>query len=104
MDDMAAASVHVMNIDQQLYRERTSPLLSHINVGYGSDVTIAELAETVAATIGYKGKIEFDTFKPDGAPKKLMDSRLLNEMGWRARRSLQEGLRLAYEDFLANSE
>lgn len=104
VDDMAAASVHVMNLDQQTYRENTQPMLSHINVGYGSDVTIKELAEAVATTVGYDGEIDFDASKPDGTPKKLMDSHRLNAMGWNAKVSLVRGLKLAYEDFLNNSE
>lgn len=104
VDDMAAASVHVMNLDQLTYRENTQPMLSHINVGYGSDVSIKELAGSVATTIGYTGKIDFDTSKPDGTPKKLMDSQRLNAMGWNTTVSLEQGLKLAYEDFLNNSE
>lgn len=104
VDDMAAASVHVMNLDQQTYRENTQPMLSHINVGYGSDVSIKELAETIATTVGYDGEIQFDASKPDGTPKKLMDSKRLNAMGWNATVSLEQGLKLAYEDFINNSE
>ena len=104
VDDMAAASVHVMNLDQQTYRENTHPMLSHINVGYGSDVSIKELAESIADTVGYTGKIDFDASKPDGTPKKLMDSHRLNAMGWKAKVSLEQGLKRAYEDFLNNSE
>lgn len=104
VDDMAAAGVHVMNLDQQTYRENTQPMLSHINVGYGSDVSIKELAETIATTVGYEGEIQFDASKPDGTPKKLMDSKRLNAMGWNATASLEQGLKLAYEDFLNNSE
>lgn len=104
VDDMAAASVHVMNLERQIYRENTQPMLSHINVGYGSDVSIKELAESVAATIGYSGEIGFDTSKPDGTPKKLMDSHRLNAMGWGATVSLEQGLKLAYQDFLNNSK
>lgn len=104
VDDMAAASVHVMDLDQQAYRENTQPMLSHINVGYGSDVSIKELAKTVASTVGYEGEIQFDASKPDGTPKKLMDSHRLNAMGWKAAVTLEQGLKLAYEDFLNNSE
>lgn len=104
VDDMASASVHVMNLDQQTYRENTHPMRSHINVGYGSDVSIKELAETIASTVGYGGRIDFDVSKPDGAPKKLMDSQCLNSTGWKAQVALEQGLKLAYEDYLNNSE
>jgi GDP-L-fucose synthase len=98
VDDMAAASVFVMNLAPEAYRAQVQPQLSHINVGYGSDVTIAELAQTVARTVGYVGRIGFDASKPDGAPRKLMDSGRLNAMGWRASVGLEEGLRRAYQD------
>ena len=104
VDDMAAASVHVMTLDRALYTEHTRPMLSHINVGCGEDVTIRELAEAVAATIGFSGTIEFDTSKPDGTPRKLMDSTRLNSLGWKAKTSLTEGLGLAYQDFIKNYE
>ncbi len=104
VDDMAAASVHVMNLDQQIYRKNTHPMLSHINVGYGSDVSIKELAESVATTVGFAGDIDFDTSKPDGAPRKLIDSHRLNAMGWTPKVTLEQGLKRTYEDFLNNSE
>jgi GDP-L-fucose synthase len=100
VDDMAAASVFVMNLAPEAYRVQVQPQLSHINVGYGSDVTIAELAQTVARTVGYVGRIVFDARKPDGAPRKLMDSGRLNAVGWRASVVLEEGLRRAYQDML----
>ena len=99
VDDMAAASVHVMNLDTETYRQHTQPMLSHINVGCGEDLTIKELAETIAATTGYRGRIRFDTAKPDGTPRKLMDSSRLNSLGWTPAISLQEGLKTAYNDF-----
>jgi GDP-L-fucose synthase len=102
VDDMAAASVHVMNLDKALYDQHTSPMQSHINVGCGQDVSIAELARTVAQVIGYQGAIDFDPAKPDGSPRKLMDSRRINGLGWQARVALQDGLSLAYQDFLKN--
>ncbi len=98
VDDMAAASVFVMNLAPDAYRAQVQPQLSHINVGYGSDVTIAELAQTVARVVGYEGRITFDTSKPDGAPRKLMDSGRLNAMGWKARMELDEGLSISYQD------
>ena len=100
VDDMAAASVHVMNLDKARYDQHTQPMLSHINVGCGYDITIRELAETVARVTGYSGKIEFDASKPDGTPRKLMDSSRLNALGWQAKVSLEEGLSAAYRDFV----
>ncbi len=102
VDDMAAASVHVMNLPKATYDQHTSPMQSHINVGYGSDITIAELAQTVGQVVGYQGEIDFDASKPDGAPRKLMDSSRLNTLGWQATVNLQDGLTLAYKDFLNN--
>src|SRR5450830_1562957 len=100
VDDMAMASVHVMNLDKAVYDQHTDPMLSHINVGYGEDVTIRELAELVSVTVGYQGEIEFDPSKPDGTPRKLMDSSRLNALGWKAKIALHEGLASAYQDFL----
>jgi GDP-L-fucose synthase len=104
VDDMAAASVHVMNLDQTTYEEHTQPMLSHINVGFGSDVTIKELAEAISQTVGYDGLIAFDPTKPDGTPKKLMDSSRLKNLGWRPTIALDVGLKRAYADFLQNSQ
>lgn len=98
VDDMAAASVFVMQLPQATYQAHTHPMLSHINVGFGSDITIAELARAVGQAVGYQGNITFDTSKPDGAPRKLMDSARLNGMGWRACVGLETGLMRAYED------
>lgn len=100
VDDMAAASVHVMNLDRQVYEAHTLPMQSHINVGYGEDVTISELAKAVGEAVGYKGEIKFDTSKPDGTPRKLMDSTRLNSLGWRAQVNLKVGLAEAYQDFI----
>ena len=100
VDDMAAASVHVMNLPKATYDQHTSPMQSHINVGYGEDVTIAQVAHTIAQVVCYSGQIEFDTSKPDGAPRKWMDSTRLNALGWQARFGLHDGLALAYADFL----
>lgn len=102
VDDMAAASVHVMNLPQTTYCQHTHPMLSHINVGCGEDVTILEVAQAVARTVGYTGLIHTDPIKPDGAPRKLMDGTRLNALGWRARVGLEVGLKTAYEDFLAH--
>jgi GDP-L-fucose synthase len=99
VDDMAAASVFVMGLDKKIYDQHTKPMQSHINVGCGSDVTIAELAKAVAGAVGYNGKIVFDSSKPDGAPRKWMDSCKLNQLGWLAKVDLVVGLRLTYESF-----
>ena len=104
VDDMAAASVHVMNLPKAIYDQHTSPMQSHINVGWGSDITIAALAQAVAATVGYTGAIAFDASKPDGAPRKLMDSQRLHSLGWQARVALAEGLARAYQDFLSQNQ
>jgi GDP-L-fucose synthase len=100
VDDMATASVHVMNLDKATYEANTQPMLSHINVGTGEDITIRQLAETMVKVIGYPGRIEFDPSKPDGAPRKLMDVSRLRALGWQATINLEEGLARAYEDFL----
>jgi GDP-L-fucose synthase len=104
VDDMAAASVYVMNLDKTIYDQYTEPMLSHINVGYGSDVTIKSLAQTISAVVGYQGSIGFDITKPDGTARKLMDSGRLNSLGWQAQVNLKDGLTKAYQDYLANSE
>ena len=102
VDDMAAACVHVMNLDKALYDPHTQPMLSHINVGFGDDVTIRELALTVGEVVGYSGSITFDTTKPDGSPRKWMDSQRLRDLGWQPTVDLREGLKRAYADFLNN--
>ena len=99
VDDMAAASVYVMNLSKNHYEQQTKPMLSHINVGYGSDITVKELAILVSQTVGFQGAIEFDSTKPDGSPRKWMDSGRLNALGWQAHVNLEKGLALAYEDF-----
>ena len=99
VDDMAAASVFVMQLPLEVYQAHTLPMQSHINVGFGSDVTIAELAHAVAQAVGFAGAIRLDPSKPDGAPRKWMDSSRLNGLGWTARVGLVEGLDLAYKDF-----
>ena len=104
VDDMAAASVFVMNLDKSLYDQQTESMLSHINVGFGSDITIKALAKTTSEVVGYQGMIGFDLTKPDGAPRKLMDSGRLNSLGWKAQVNLKDGLTKAYQDYLTNSE
>ena len=101
VDDMASASVFVMELDKPIYDQHTEPMQSHINVGFGSDVTIKELAEMIGGIVGYQGVISFDSSKPDGAPKKLMNSDRLKGMGWQATVQLSDGLRIAYKSFLA---
>ena len=100
VDDMARASVHVMNLDKAIYDQHTEPMCSHINVGTGSDLTIKKLAETIKTVVGYAGDIDFDPLKPDGSPRKLMDSQRLNSLGWQPEVSLKEGLAKAYADFV----
>ena len=99
VDDMAEASVFVMQLDKEIYNSQTKPMQSHINVGYGNDVTINELAHAVAKATRYSGKISFDPTKPDGAPRKWMDSDRLNQLGWSPKVNLEDGLKLAYSVF-----
>jgi GDP-L-fucose synthase len=100
VDDMAVASIHVMNLDKQAYDENTEPMLSHINVGTGVDCTIKELVETVAKVVGFKGEVKFDGTKPDGAPRKLMNVSRLKSLRWEYSISLEEGLTLTYKWFV----
>ena len=102
VDDMAAASVYVMELDSATYAAHTRSMLSHINVGFGSDVSIAQLAHSVAQVVGYQGEITFDATKPDGTPRKLMDSARLKSLGWNPKVELEAGLTLAYADFCKN--
>ena len=102
VDDMAAASVFVMDLEQATYNQNVQPMESHINVGFGSDITILELAQAVAAAVAYQGKINLDSSKPDGAPTKWMDSSRLNRLGWQPRVNLKSGLEMAYVDYLSN--
>ena len=99
VDDMAQASVFVMQLPKARLDEHTQPMQSHINVGFGSDITIAQLAQAVSQAVGYTGSIDFDSTKPDGAPRKLMDSSRLNALGWQASVALEQGLTKAYQDF-----
>ena len=103
VDDMAKASLFVHDLDQREFLNKTSPMLSHINVGTGEDITIKELAETIKAVVGFSGELVFDQTKPDGAPRKLMDISLLLNLGWSASVSLKSGLERSYEDFLSAS-
>jgi GDP-L-fucose synthase len=100
VDDMAAASVFVMNLTISAYQAQGHPQLSHINVGYGEDITIAELASTIARVVGYQGRITFDASKPDGTPRKLMDTSRLNNLGWKAKITLDSGMTKTYSEYL----
>ena len=102
VDDMATASIFVMNLDDGTYQKETQPMLSHINVGSGIDCTIKELTETVAKVVGFQGTIEWDTSKPDGAPRKLMDVSRLERLGWQSAIDLERGLSKSYKWFLDN--
>ena len=100
VDDMAEASLFVMNLPAEVYRRETEPMLSHINVGSGTDVTIRELAETVARVTGFEGRLVFDATKPDGTPRKLLDVARLAQLGWRPGIALEEGISSTYQWFL----
>jgi GDP-L-fucose synthase len=104
VDDMAEASIFVMNLDNDIYQQEISPMLSHINIGAGIDCTIRELVETVAKVVGYQGEIVFDTSKPDGSPKKLMDVSRLAKLGWKAKTNLEQGLNMTYQWFIARKD
>ncbi|MEY8711605.1 GDP-fucose synthetase [Mangrovibacter phragmitis] len=104
VDDMAAASIHVMELDAEVWQENTEPMLSHINVGTGVDCTIRELAETLARVVGYKGRIVFDASKPDGTPRKLLDVSRLHSLGWYHEIGLEAGLASTYAWFLEHQD
>lgn len=104
VDDMAQASLFVHNLDRSVFLKKTSPMLSHINVGTGADVTIKELAVTIKDVVGFSGELVFDRTKPDGTPRKLMDVSLLLNFGWKASVSLKSGLERSYADFLKDSK
>ncbi|HED17685.1 MAG TPA: GDP-L-fucose synthase [Gammaproteobacteria bacterium] len=104
VDDMASASLFILGLDRNIYQKNTKPMLSHINVGSGKDCTIRELAESIKTVTGYSGNILFDTSKPDGTLRKLMDTSRLNHLGWTAEISLKEGLQLTYDWYLNNIE
>ena len=100
VDDMAAACVYIMSLSKATIAQHTQQMLSHINLGFGEDMTIFQLAQEVARTVGYSGSIHSDPTKPDGTPRKLMDSTRLSALGWRAQVGLEKGLKATYEDFL----
>lgn len=104
VDDMASACLHVMNLPKEVYGEHVLPMSSHINVGTGKDCTIRELANTIARAVGYRGEILWDTDKPDGTPRKLLDVGLLKRLGWQYSVELDEGIERTYQWFLQNQE
>ncbi|WP_391482911.1 GDP-L-fucose synthase family protein [Nereida sp. NH-UV-3] len=104
VDDMAEASLFVLGLDAETYRANTEPMLSHINVGTGQDISIAELAAIIADVTGFEGTIRYDASKPDGTMRKLMDVSRLSRMGWSSRLELAEGLRQTYAWFVANQD
>jgi len=99
-DDFSEASFHVMNIERDIFDKYTETMCSHVNIGSGSDISIKELAELIKKIIGYSGHIEFDLTKPDGTPRKIMDSSKLNSLGWKARISLEQGIISTYDGFI----
>jgi len=100
VDDMAQASLFVLELDEQMYKDNTQPMLSHINVGTGKDTTIREMAETMRRVVGYQGKLTFDATKPDGAPRKLIDVSRLSNMGWKYGVDLEDGLKKTYKWYI----
>ena len=104
VDDLASASIHIMNLDKEKLQSEINPMCSHINVGTGEDLTIKELASLIKEVIGYQGELIFDTTKPDGTPRKLLDIKKLIRLGWRYKTKLAEGLKITYEDFKLNIE
>ncbi|KRR14244.1 GDP-L-fucose synthase [Bradyrhizobium valentinum] len=102
VDDMAEACLHIMELNTETYARNTQPMLSHINIGTGEDLSIRDLAKTIGEVVGYQGRIAFDTTKPDGTPRKLMDVGRMKGLGWRPQVGLRDGLALAYADFLAS--
>ena len=102
VDDMASACVFTMNLPEPAFQAQTEPMRSHLNIGFGSDISILELGEAIAKTCGFTGAIALDPTRPDGPMQKLMNSKRINQLGWMPKVSLEEGLTLAYEDFLKN--
>lgn len=104
VDDMAAASIHVMELDNEVWQENTEPMLSHVNVGTGEDCTIRELSDAIAKVVGFRGEIIFDASKPDGTPRKLLDVSRLRRLGWHHEIGLEQGLVNTYRWFLDNQQ
>lgn len=102
VDDMASACIHVMNLNNKIYNKFTSLMCSHINVGSNFDITINELAKMIKSVVGFKGKIKFDKTKPDGNIRKLLNSKLINKLGWKPKVSLEDGIHRAYKDYIKN--
>ena len=103
VDDMADASIHIMGIDKKVLAAETSPMLSHINVGTGVDITIKEVAQTIKEVVVYDGKVVFDTAMPDGTKRKLLDVSKIENLGWKPTVALKDGLKETYEWFIANN-
>lgn len=104
VDDMASACIHAINTDKAIWEQVVMPMCSHINIGYGSDISVKELALLISKTVGYQGRIVFDESKPDGTPRKLLDSRLLADLGWQPQLSLEQGIKRTYEWFCQSDE
>jgi len=104
VDDMATASIFIMELDKDIYNKKTNPMQGHINIGFGSEISILDIAKLIADIIGFQGKISFDTTKPDGSPRKLLDCNIITQMGWKPKVDLAHGLELAYKDFLQNHD
>ena len=102
VDDLAAATVFIMNLDSQVYANATHEMCSHLNIGSGQEVSIKYLVNMIAKIIEFKGIINFDLDKPEGAPRKLVDSSLINSMGWAAKVNLESGIKIAYKDMVEN--
>jgi len=102
VDDLAAASLQIMELGREEYARYTKPMQGHVNVGSGREISIRELAGTIARVVGFSGEVYFDFSKPDGAPKKLLDSKILDGIGWRPQTDFERGLRVAYRDFIEN--
>ena len=102
VDDLAKACIHIMNIDRKIFTKHVSKTVSHINIGTGEEISIRELTELVAKVVGFNGRISWDSSKPDGTPRKIMDSSKLVNLGWNASITLADGLENAYEWFLNN--
>ena len=104
VDDLASASIHIMNLEKEIFQSEINPMCSHINVGTGQDITIKELASKIKEVVGYEGELIFDVTKPDGTPRKLLDIKKLSRLGWRYKTKLSEGLKITYEDYQLNGE
>ena len=103
VDDLATASIYLMNLKKKTYQKFVSPRCSHINVGSGFEITIKKLAEKIKKTVGFKGAVDFDTSKPDGTLRKLMDSKTINSLGFETKVDLNDGLKRTYSDYLSHN-